>query len=120
MIDNHGAAVVADLSEFHHIDLVATIRDYTRSPRMLLACLNNLPDTSALHASLRGEPRGWGVDRHYLATTIDAIQNNTWVTAAVASKRKPRKVKPMWRPSKKRSQKVMKVSDLVRKQDDEK
>jgi hypothetical protein len=90
--------VVSDLSEFHGLDLVQVVRDGSMSPRMLLARLACLPDTSALHASLRGEPRGWGMDRHLSATVVDAIQENSWLTAAVASKRKPRKPRPIPRP----------------------
>lgn len=115
MIDKHGDAVVSDLSEYHHIDLVSVLRDHSISPRMLLARLKSLPDTSALHASVRGEPRGWGGDRHLLATVIDAIQVNTWITKAASTKRKPRKPKPIKRPKQKKQQTVMTVADLVRR-----
>jgi hypothetical protein len=105
--------VVSDLSEFHRIDLVTVLRDESVSPRMLWARIRGLPDSSALHASIRGEPRGWGTDRHLTATVIDAIQNNTWATIAVATKRKPRKFKPVKRPKSKKKQTVVSVAQLA-------
>lgn len=68
------------------------------SPRMLLARLTCLPDTSALAAAVQSAPRGWGGDRHSLVTLIDALQQNTYATVAVATKRRPSKPKPMPRP----------------------
>lgn len=113
-MDDHGNAVVSDLSEYHGIDLVAVIRDGSISPRMLLARLLCLPDTSALHASLRGEPRGWGGDRHLAATVVDAIQANTYVTASLLSRRRVRKPKRLQRPKVKR-QRVVSVAELIEK-----
>lgn len=80
---------------------------------MLLARLRCLPDAAALHASFRGEPRGWGTDRHLAATLVDAIQNNTWATIAVASQRKPRKFKPIRRPKSKKQPTVVSVAQLA-------
>lgn len=111
MIDDHGEAVVSDLSEYHRIDLVAAIRDHTHSPRMLLVRLLELPDTSALAASIRGEPRGWGTDRHLFATLVDAIQANTWVLTAANSKKKPRRPKPVPRPGRSK-RRVIRVKEL--------
>lgn len=107
--------MVSDLSEYHNIDLVSVLRDGSISPRMLLARLRCLPDTSALHAAIRGEPRGWGGDRHLLVTLVDAIQINTWHVAASGQRRKPRKPKPLKRPRVKKQQTVMSVAELVRR-----
>ena len=81
---------------------------------MLLARLASLPDTSALAASVQGAPRGWGGDRHSLVTLIDALQQNTWATVAVGSKRKPRKPTPMPRPKTPKQRTVVSVADLVK------
>lgn len=99
------------------MSLVDVLAEHTHSPRTLLALIEWLPDNGAFGAAVRGEPRGWGTDRHVAVTTIDALQANTWVTAAVATKRRPVKPKPIPRPkgSKKKSQgRVLRVADLVK------
>lgn len=91
---------------------MTALRDHTHSPRLLLARLTQLPDTSALAASIRGEPRGWGADRHLLATVVDAVQINTWVLSSANSKRKPKKPTLVTRPGKKK-RRVIRVSELT-------
>ena len=93
---------------------MAALRDYTVSPRGIFARLAGLPDDSALAAALQGVPRGWGTNRHLLATVIDAIQGNTYVTARVAGVKRVRKPTPIPRPKTKARQKrrVVRVSDL--------
>lgn len=81
---------------------------------MLLARLVSLPDTSALHAVIRSEPRGWGGDRHLLATVIDAIQTNSYVTASAMSGKRGRKPKRIQRP-KTAQRRVVSVAELVEK-----
>jgi hypothetical protein len=95
---------------------VAVLRDYTVSPRGIFARLANLPDDSALSASLQGVHRGWGTNRHLLATVVDAIQGNTYVTARVAGVKRVRKPKPIPRPKTKARQKrrVVRVADLTK------
>ena len=96
---------------------MTALAEHTHSPRTLLCHLMWLRDDSALAASMRGdEPRGWGADRHLLATVVDALQANTYVTAAVASKKKPRKPKFIERPSGQRKAKprVVRVADIAR------
>jgi hypothetical protein len=115
LLTEHGAAVVSDLSEFHHIDLVSALRDHTHSPRMLLARIANLPDSGALAASFQGVPRGWGGDRHALVTITDAIQQNTYVTARAGGS-KMRKPKPIERPRAKRNRVTVTVADLLNAQ----
>lgn len=117
-MDDHASAVVSDLSEYHGLSLVDVLAEHSHSPRTLLSFIAWLPDDSALAASMRGQPRGWGTDRHLLATVVDAIQANTWITAAVASKRKPKRPKRLPRPeSEKKSVKarVLRVADLVKR-----
>lgn len=115
MIDDHGDAVISDLSEYHGLDLVEVLAEHTHSPRSILARLRWLPDNSALSASFRGEPRGWGQDRHLAATLVDALQQNSWITAAVATKRKPPKPKALQRPkSTKTRARVVRVADLMK------
>ena len=93
---------------------MAVLRDYTVSPRGIFARLVNLPDDSALAASLQGVPRGWGTNRHLLASTVDAVIGNTYVTARVAGAKRVRKPKPIPRPKSKARPKrrVVRVSDL--------
>ena len=95
---------------------MAVLRDYTVSPRGLLARLSCLPDDSALAASLQGVPRGWGTDRHLLASTVDAVLGNTYVTARVAGVKRVRKPKPIPRPKTKARPKrrVVRVADLTK------
>lgn len=81
---------------------------------MLLARLKSLPDTSALHAAIRGEPRGWGGDRHLLATVIDAIQANSYVTASALTGKRGRKPKRIQRP-KASHRRVVSVAELIEK-----
>lgn len=109
--------MVSDLSEFHGLSLVDVLAGHTHSPRTLLSYIVWLPDNSALAASMRGEKsRGWGTERHLLATLVDAVQANTWVTAATASKRKPRKPTRVPRPKSdnKAKARVVRVADLVK------
>lgn len=118
MIDRYGVdPVISDLSEFHGLSLVDVLAGHTHSPRSLYALITWLPDTGAVAAAMRGEVRGWGLDRHIQASVFDAVQANTWVTAAVSSKRKPRKPKPFPRPKgslKKNKVRTLRVADLVK------
>jgi len=43
----------------------------------------------------------WSVESHLLATMVDAVRDLTWLTAAVNSKQKPQRPKPMHRPGNK-------------------
>jgi hypothetical protein len=79
---------------------------------MLLARLAELPPDSALKSSLRGEPRGWDIESEQLATVIDAIQVNTFVTARSAGNKKARQPKKVWRPKHKKQGRVMSVAQL--------
>lgn len=82
---------------------------------MLLARLLSLPDTSALHASLRGEPRGWGGDRHLLATVVDAIQANSYATVSAFTGKRGRKPKRIQRPKAKSQRRTVSVAELIEK-----
>ena len=44
------------------------------------------------------EPASWSAEAHLLASVIDAVNENTWVLAAVNSKRKPPRPDAMPRP----------------------
>lgn len=64
---------------------------------------------------LRGglEFRSWTVAEYLAALMVDAIQANTWTTAAVANpKRKPRKPKPIPRPGERR-RRVVTVAQIA-------
>lgn len=51
----------------------------TRDPEWWLAIIGQLPEESAFVAEVRGGPehRGWTLDRHLQALTLDAINMNT-------------------------------------------
>lgn len=108
--------MISDLSEYHGLDLVTVLAEHNRSPRTMLALLAKLPDDSALAAAVRGEPRGWGYDRHLATLLFDAVQQNSWLTVLAAGpKRRPARPKPMWRPKgEKRSARVVTVAQLVK------
>lgn len=70
-------------------------------PSTILLLINQLPLASRTVAALRGGEQfiGWDVDRYFLATLIDSVQQVAYVTAAANSKRKPKAPKPTSRPS---------------------
>lgn len=63
--------------------------------------VNQLPLASRTVAALRGGEQfnGWDVDRYFMATLIDAVNQVAYVTAAANSKRKPKAPKPVSRPT---------------------
>ena len=69
------------------------------SPRLVLALLQRLPDTSLTTALASGgrEHFGWGHDRHLLADVYDALNQNTRATGNWGKKGPP-KIEPYPRP----------------------
>lgn len=51
-------------------------------------------------------PAAWSQETHMLANVVDALQTLTWVEVAKASKRAPKRPKPIPRPGKRQRQKV--------------
>lgn len=105
LIDKHGEEIYFDLHHYAGLNLVDALRDGSGySPRQLLALIRQLPLESATVAALRGgsQFRGWGLDRYISSQMVDALQENTYVTAATsgALKRKPKPPKPSYRPNK--------------------
>ncbi|MEO3851758.1 hypothetical protein ABGB09_29720 [Streptomyces sp. B8F3] len=102
LIDAHGAALVADFRRFYGLDLAdALYGERPVAPPVLLALVEELPDTSALAVSLRGgaEHRGWDLHAHLVASVIDAVGEAAWVTAQASSKKRIRRPKPFPRPA---------------------
>ena len=73
LIDKHGTALVSDFRRYHGVWLWDAIDEVP--PRILLALVEGLPDTSAYAASTQGgrEYQGWGVDRHMAANLWDLL-----------------------------------------------
>lgn len=67
------------------------------APRLVLAVVASLPDTSYTAALIQGGPEfsGWGVDRHLAASIFDALNQNT---VATGQWKKVPKIDPFPRP----------------------
>ena len=68
------------------------------TPQTVLWLVEHLPDTSALHASLSGEPRGWTYDRHLMTTVTDLLLRLGYIAEYDLTKKKPTPLRPMPRP----------------------
>jgi hypothetical protein len=102
LIDEYGAALLADFRRFYGIDLAeALYGSQPIAPRLLLALAEELPDESALAAAVRGGPhhRGWTVTAHLMASVIDAVGEAAWVTAQANSKKRVRRPHRFPRPT---------------------
>lgn len=84
--------------------------------RLFWALLDRLPyePKSAFRAeSLGGMAHfGWGEMLHTLTTVAELIQQNTAVTNAAGSGRKPKKTLPMYRPAIQREQQPQSLTDV--------
>lgn len=87
------------------------------TPRIVLAYIEHLPADSAFVAAIRGGAQftGWTVSEYLLADLWDAIENNTYVTAAASSKRKPGKPKPYPRPRKKKQNAFIAMAERAKR-----
>jgi hypothetical protein len=85
LVNRHGSALVHDFQHEYGLSLPDVL--FTWSPRVLLALVEELPDTSALAASLAGDKafRGWGRDRHMVADLWDL----TIAVGMAGSKKRP-------------------------------
>ncbi|WP_353707294.1 hypothetical protein ABRQ22_14995 [Cellulosimicrobium sp. ES-005] len=86
------------------------------SPRLVLAVVRGIAsdDRTLTSALMRGglEYRGWGHDRHLLASIFDAINQNTLATGSWRKGKAP-KIAPWPRPTaKKRRKKHHTVAEL--------
>lgn len=70
------------------------------SPRLVIALVQRLPDTSLTTALAAGgrEHFGWGVDRYLAADTYDALNQNTRASGNWGKKGAP-KIAPWPRPN---------------------
>lgn len=89
--------MIADFHQYYGIDLATD----THSPRYLLTLIEQLPPESRTMAALQGghQFRGWGVSEYIQASLVDAVQENSWITAAASSKSRPPRPKPFYRPA---------------------
>ena len=58
-------------------------------------------------------PGSWSNESYLLASVIDAVNQNTWVTVAANSKRRPKQPKPIPRPGQQKAKPKMKWTDLA-------
>lgn len=101
LIDKHGDALVADFRRYYGLDLADVIDGRGGlTPRKALALIVHLPAASAFAASARGghQYRGWTEDRYLAVAQINAIREQTWVLAAINSKRPPKRPEPLPTP----------------------
>ena len=76
LIDDHGDAIAADLSEHYQMDVRDLFRDGSGlSPRWVLLHIVQLPQSSRFYAEKRGGPqfRGWDESRYALAAVVNAV-----------------------------------------------
>jgi hypothetical protein len=85
--DGHGQAIRYDLQRVG-LDLADVWRGRL-CPRRALDLVEQGPDDSAFHASLRGglQHRAWPVERHFQAALVDAVNTAAWVVAQTRSKK---------------------------------
>ena len=69
------------------------------APSLVVSLLSRLPEDSLTLALMRGgaEHRGWGMDRHMLASLVDAMHENTIVSGEWKKGKTPKLV-PFPRP----------------------
>lgn len=97
-MDEHGAAVYADLLRFYGVDVVGLVSDPpTISPAQVLALISGLPAESKTVSLLResDDAVGWDTNSYLLASVVDAVRENTYVTAQVNSKKKLKPPEPL-------------------------
>lgn len=109
-----------DLLFHYNVDLTEVIAGRGPAPRLVIALLQRLPDTSLTTALASGgrEHFGWGVDRHIAADQFDAINQNTRASGQWGKKGAP-KIAPWPRPNPKakspEKKKPVSVADLYRR-----
>lgn len=101
---------------YYGIDLVDVIEGRGPSPRLVIALVQRLPDTSLTAALASGgrDHFGWGADRHIAADLFDAMNQNT--RACGNWGKKPPKIDARPRPGKgKKSKKPTSVVDIFKR-----
>lgn len=103
LIEEHGSEVVADLQRYFQVDLGRTITGEGYSPRRVLVFVRNMPVGSKTYAALSDDQRseGWDVQGYLTASLVDAVRENTYVTAQVQTKKKLTRPEPMDVPGRK-------------------
>lgn len=97
-LDEHGAAVYADLLRFYGVDIVGLVSDPpTVSPAQVLALISGLPAESKTVSLLRGveNAAGWDTNSYLLASVVDAVRENTHAVVQVNSKKKLKPPEPL-------------------------
>lgn len=103
LVDEHGSEVVADLQRHFQVDLGKTITGEGYSPRRVLVFVRNMPVGSKTYAALSEDQRseGWDTQTYLTAALVDAVRENTFVTAQVQTKKKLKRPEPMDVPGRK-------------------
>ena len=85
------------------------------SPREILSLINNLPIESRFVAIQRGgiEFWGWTIMQYQLAQLIDAVNDNTVVSAKVGGAKRVKQAPRFYRPETKKKQKNNQFRSIV-------
>ena len=97
LIEDHGSVIVADLKRYYQVDIALTLTGEGESPRRLLAYIAHMPAGSGTQAAVGGldESVGWDTQAYLMAGLIDAVRENTYVTAQTQSKKKIKAPEPI-------------------------
>lgn len=97
LIETHGSSIVADLKHYFQTDVALTVSGEGETPRRVLAYIAHMPNGSATQASVREEPDafGWDTQTYLLAGLVDAVRENTFVTAQTNTKKKIKPPEPI-------------------------
>lgn len=98
---DHFEELYADFREFYNLRLTDVLKfDGSLSVWEAALLAKKLPERSRTIAALQGgvEYQGWTLDRHLLASLLDAINSNTFAFVSANSKKKPKPPKPVQRP----------------------
>lgn len=100
LVDEHGSILVSDLQQYFQADLGETVSGEGFSPLRILAFLEGMPVGSKSYAALAHEEKavGWDTQAYLLAGLVDAVRENTYVTAQLQSKKKLKRPEPIDTP----------------------
>lgn len=107
LVEEHGSVLIADLQRYFQVDLGLTVSGEGYSPRRILVFVENMPHGSKTYAAIgkEKEAEGWDTQAYLLAGLVDAVRENTFVTAQVQSKKKLKRPEPMDVPGRKAQKK---------------
>lgn len=104
LVDDLGSILISDLQFYFQADLGKTVSGEGFSPRRILAFVEGMPPASRTFAALGDDARteGWDTQAYLLAGLVDAVRENTFVTAQIQSKKKLKRPDPIDVPGNKK------------------